>query len=343
MPFLCMQRGGAYTGTWLEHGALSGVTPVATADEHDLSSEFNYQDVAIHFEAHFSCNHLEQCYTFTNNSADAIEELALIHYIDGDLYFEGNYTNDYGGTSQGIPKTVYEFDEGDNPNEPTTLLAFRGSDPLDTYLTGWEVGEYSESRSRISNTSSGCAPLRNNIGRKSGASSDSDGDLITDTGYDITLSLRFDTGRVAPGETSAPICFEINWGYALPCSDEDLDEICVTEDNCPSHPNPDQTDGDGDGIGDACDVCPALNDPAQADTDGDGVGDVCDVCPALADPAQADGDGDGVGDLCDVCPALADPVQADGDGDGVGDVCDVCPALHDPAQADGDGDGVGDV
>jgi hypothetical protein len=135
-------------------------------------------------------------------------------------------------------------------------------------------------------------------------------------------------------------------------------------DNCPTVDNHGQTDSDGDGWGDACDMCRDLpvdprDDNCQlfcpdeclpyvdfpnADTaylfekcafaphdafdeDQDNVGDDCgDNCLGVANFDQLNSDEDPWGDACDTCPLLTTEVQQpDTDGDGAGDACDECP------------------
>ena len=84
--------------------------------------------------------------------------------------------------------------------------------------------------------------------------------------------------------------------------DDDHDGIANGTDNCPDVTNLDQLDGDGDGIGDACDSCDhclACAVGPSHDEDGDTVMDGCDNCPASANIAQVDTDGDALGDACD--------------------------------------------
>jgi hypothetical protein len=64
------------------------------------------------------------------------------------------------------------------------------------------------------------------------------------------------------------------------CTDDDGDEVHDVVDNCPILPNGDQSDGDGDGVGDACQACA---DPQEPDFDGDGIPDACETGALLAD------------------------------------------------------------
>lgn len=70
--------------------------------------------------------------------------------------------------------------------------------------------------------------------------------------------------------------------------DSDLDGVVDGVDNC-GISNPDQSDGDGNGIGDAC-----------QDRDLDEVWDLWDNCVDQPNPNQADDDGDGIGDACGI-------------------------------------------
>ena len=277
MPFLCRTfASGASDGSWLESGDQRNVVPETHVEGNDVSSSFAV--LGLEVSAHFSlnCTVLEQCYTFTNVSGQVIDLVALTPYIDGDLYFRGGLTNDFGATSMGSPKTLWEFDEGDDAEEASTFVGMYGLDRQDTQLNSWEVGQYPEQRSRIASMAGGCTVLDNDVNMGHGQNIDRNNDLITDRGFDVTLALRYDIGPLEPGETGAPICYAVQWGVGLPCSDEDLDEICLPQDNCPRVPNPDQLDEDRDGVGDVCDNCPKVPNGEQMDSDEDGVGDSCD-------------------------------------------------------------------
>jgi extracellular elastinolytic metalloproteinase len=85
--------------------------------------------------------------------------------------------------------------------------------------------------------------------------------------------------------------------FLAPGQDLDGDGRSLASDNCPSIANADQVDGDGDGMGDACDT----------DDDADGMIDAQDNCRLAANPGQADVDADGLGDACDPTDDRAGP------------------------------------
>ncbi len=286
--FLCVSEGEESRGSWLAKANENGdwgmnVAAAADGEGNQMTSDYRVVDVDVNMQATFECNTLTQCWTFTNRGDAPLDEVAVIHYLDGDLFFVGHFNNDFGGTNVGVPKTIYEFDQGDDPEQPTTLLALFGSDAEDRFLTGWELAEFRESRNRIQRTRNGCEPLRNGITRSDNSNADRNGNLVTDEGYDVTLAMRWDVGPLQPGEMSPAICYSLKWGFGLACSDEDEDFVCVETDNCPNTPNPDQADSDGDAVGDLCDNCPNHANPGQEDENGDGRGDVCAVCEPVAE------------------------------------------------------------
>jgi hypothetical protein len=123
-----------------------------------------------------------------------------------------------------------------------------------------------------------------------------------------------------------------------PDNDEDMDGYCADIDNCRLVTNADQTDSDGDGVGDACDPCPYYS--GDSDRDGDCYDNSLDNCPDVHNFDQLDTDGDSVGDACDDCPN--DP-QNDIDWDGLCSDADNCPLAPNPGQLDTDSDGLGDT
>ncbi len=93
--------------------------------------------------------------------------------------------------------------------------------------------------------------------------------------------------------------FGDRWEVDLRVPDSDGDGVFDGGDNCPLVPNSNQTDSDGDGVGNAC----------EPDDDNDGVLDADDNCPFTYNPDQADRDGDGVGDACTPVGGVIVPVN----------------------------------
>ena len=285
---------------------------------------------------------LIQRYEITNQTgADAT--VKLVRHVDGDLYFDNTLVDRGGITTD----TVYEFDGGDDPNEPTTFV---GIQSLGGTYEGGTVRAYRYTSTIIS--SNGIPPSHLDV-----AQNDADGDGITDNAFDVTISQQ-NVFTIANGATVVYTTRTIfGRGSVL---DVDNDGVENDEDNCPNVPNPEQEDGDSDSVGDACDNCPELENGDQADGDSDGVGDACDNCvdsyngdceanpsncdfngdgevteEELAMGNQADSDLDGLGDVCDNCPRIPNFNQSDIDLDGVGDACDCAP--QDPEEPGEDG------
>jgi hypothetical protein len=97
---------------------------------------------------------------------------------------------------------------------------------------------------------------------------------------------------------SQPLTITVAANPCAPDVDCDFDGVCNLADNCPTAPNFDQVDSDGDGFGDVCDQ------PFDADHDGDidlsdfgqfiscFSGQFIDADPECADIHDVDGDGD---------------------------------------------------
>ena len=197
---------------------------------------------------------------------------------------------------------------------------------------------------------------------QSGTDIDGDGLLDSDETLKGTDPTRADTdgdGMHDGDEAASCLCPLIYGDYLLGINisvldaangaDPDADGIVSCYDNCPSVANADQTDSDGDFLGDACEDLYGAN-PLLTDTDGGGQLDGLEV-KAGKDPTVTlddittphDADSDGLTDHEEVNVHGTNPFAADTDGDGLSDWFEVKVfTCADPTDPDTDNDGLCD-
>lgn len=247
-------------------------------------------------------------------------------------------------------KATYDsFEDPSDPGasnyaSPVSQLIFK-IDPLKTiYLDNVKWEEVSVD---INDTQDDTAIIANATGSTVVYQCD---DVITDLSRCNEYVYFSDTAVVSWPVSVSPYSSKVIVWADNPFRDTDRDSILDSVDNCPINANPNQIDGNNDGVGDGCDVdsdgiadsddnCPNSPNSDQLDTDADNAGNVCDSDDdndGLADVIE-DSNGNGMVDVGET-----DALNPDSDNDGLTDGDEVNIHFTNPLDFDSDDDGLTD-
>lgn len=132
-------------------------------------------------------SNFSQTYVITNSTV-APATFQMIRHVDGDLFFFGSFANDFAGASVD-GRVLFEFDTATDPSQSTAYLGITASG--DGAPAGFTIQPYPYRNAIVA----GNGIIPSDLNEVSG---DLNGDRLTDTGYDVTISLA-DLFTVAPG------------------------------------------------------------------------------------------------------------------------------------------------
>ncbi len=134
---------------------------------------------------------LRQTYTFTNTSGNGVN-LALVRHLDGDLRFDGSSGTQDGAAASGIDGRTLSEHDSVVTGVPRGFLALSGSLAGVDTPDRWTIQPF-DYRPII--VGSGGIP----VGDDGEVVGDTNGDLIVDNPYDVTLSQQWDTALAPEG------------------------------------------------------------------------------------------------------------------------------------------------
>jgi hypothetical protein len=137
-----------------------------------------------------------QQYRVTNNSGTA-QPIRFVRHVDGDMLFQPGI-NDFAGVSAD-GSFVFEFDTA---TDPTQSSGFFGITSQGGSITGYAIHGYQGGYFDAIDGANGIpgADL-NQIQNATGTDTDADDNRLTDTGYDVTVSLQTDFPTLPQGAT----------------------------------------------------------------------------------------------------------------------------------------------
>lgn len=353
--------GGFTSVSFREAKSIFYVSP----DPNNPSKRFNFELTQTLNEKGPQGTTLTQTYKATN-ATGTTQSFYFIRHVDGDLFFDETLLDSGGASSDG--KTIFEFDSGEDPTNPSSFVGINNQGGNDL---GFHIGYAIEPFYFMSDIIQyGRGILDDHI------YGDWNGDNIIEDPYDVTLSLGTEFRNIAHGET---ITFTTKTIFgsgsiiaraALPTGVAPIQEHNETINEGETH----WYDFFNEAIQDVWVVLgfgsefnlrvyqpdgtlhqeeQSTTSPIEVFIPDAQVGQWRFEVTALETPIPddpyvlaigvADRDGDGISDAQDNCPTISNQNQSDNDGDGVGDVCDNCPDLPNPDQSDIDGNGIGNA